>query len=76
MLAISPRRRRVVGGGSHAADNKDVSLQVMVPAHIKREVSVRAAQEGATQRIIILTALRAIGFAIRDDELCDKRKTR
>jgi hypothetical protein len=55
---------------------KDVSLQVMVPASIKRQVSVRAAQEGSTQRTIVLTALRALGFAIADKDLQDKRKAR
>jgi len=48
----------------------------MVPARIKREVSVRAAQEGTTQRTIILRALKAIGFVVNDDEMCDKRKVR
>ena len=59
-----------------AAENKDVSLQVMVPARIKRQVSVRAAKEGSTQRAIILTALRAIGIEVNDKDLYDKRKVR
>jgi hypothetical protein len=48
----------------------------MVPARIKRQVSVRAAKEGSTQRAIILTALRAIGIAVNDKDLHDKRKAR
>jgi len=59
-----------------AAENKDVSLQVMVPARIKRQVSVRAAKEGSTQRAIILTGLRAIGIEVNDKDLYDKRKVR
>lgn len=55
---------------------EDISLQVMVPVHIKREVTLRAATEGTTQRAIILTALRSIGFAVSAEDLCDKRKTR
>ena len=55
---------------------EDVSLQVMVPTSIKRQVSVRAAKEGLTQRTIILMALRAIGFSIEDRDLHDKRKVR
>ncbi|MCK9189645.1 hypothetical protein [Acidithiobacillus sp.] len=74
MLAVFSRK--VADRDSAAADGKDVSLQVMVPVHIKREVSLRAAQEGMTQRTIILSALKAIGFAVKDDGLCDKRKTR
>lgn len=61
---------------SDAEDGRDVSLQVMVPTRIKREVSLRAAQEGMTQRTIILHALKAIGFMVKDDELCDRRKVR
>lgn len=51
-------------------------MQVMVPARIKREVSIRAAQEGTTQRTIILSALRATGFTVTDEDLLDKRKAR
>jgi len=56
--------------------DRDIALQVMVPARLKRQVSVRAAREGTTQRSIILTALRAIGFAVSEEDLCDKRKAR
>ena len=48
----------------------------MVPERIKRQVSVRAAQDGTTQRTIILTALRAIGLVVDERDLCDKRKVR
>ncbi|ACO79756.1 hypothetical protein AvCA_36090 [Azotobacter vinelandii CA] len=67
---------KVADRGSNDAESKDVSLQVMVPAHIKREVSLKAAQEGTTQRTIILSALKAVGFMVKDEELCDKRKMR
>lgn len=56
--------------------DKETALQVMVPSRLKRQVSVRAAQEGTTQRTIILSALRAVGFDIGEEELCDKRKVR
>ncbi|NJZ81595.1 hypothetical protein GO283_01613 [Ralstonia solanacearum] len=74
MLASSPESP--VERGDRSTGDKEASLQVMVPARIKREVSVRAAQEGTTQRTIILRALKAIGFVVNDDELCDKRKIR
>jgi len=48
----------------------------MVPARIKRQVSVRAAEEGSTQRAIILTALRSVGFEVHDKDPFDKRKVR
>lgn len=74
MPAHSPNKS--VARDSDAGEGKDVSLQVMVPAHIKREVSLRAAQEGTTQRTIILRALKTIGIMVKDHELCDRRKVR
>jgi hypothetical protein len=74
MPAHSPKK--AVTPDSDVEEGKDVSLQVMVPAHVKREVSLRAAQEGTTQRTIILRALKAAGIIVKDDELCDRRKVR
>lgn len=72
-----PRRARAPSEGTTTSPGeKDVSLQVMVPARLKRAVALKAASDGTTQRTIILTALRAIGLAVHDDELCDKRKVR
>ncbi len=74
-MSIGSSKKTADPDGTEAG-GKDVSLQVMVPMRIKREVSLRAAQEGATQRTVILRALKAIGFVVKDDELCDKRKQR
>jgi hypothetical protein len=74
MLAGSSKRS--VAHGNHAEDSRDVSLQVMVPARVKREVSLLAAQENTTQRTVILRALKSIGVMVEDDELCDRRKVR
>jgi hypothetical protein len=54
----------------------DVTLQVMVPAQVKRAIALRAANEGTTQRTVVLAALRAIGVPVRGDDLRDKRKAR
>lgn len=74
-MPVGSAKKAVVHVDRSAGD-KEASLQVMVPTRIKREVSVRAAQEGTTQRTIILRALKAIGFVVNDDELYDKRKIR
>lgn len=68
--------KKVISSNRRLQDDGAVPLQVMVPARIKREVSLRAAQEGTTQRTIILRALKAIGVVVKDDELCDRRKLR
>lgn len=65
--------------GTHDSDaegGRDVSLQVMVPARVKRKVSLRAVQEGTTQRTIILRALKTAGVMVKDEELYDRRKVR
>jgi hypothetical protein len=55
---------------------KDVALQVMVPASVKRAVNVMAAREGTTQRTIVLRALRGAGIPVSEDDLHDRRKDR
>jgi len=59
-----------------AESDRDVALQVMIPPDVKRELNVRAAKEGMTQRTVVLLALRAFGFEIPDDDLYDRRKSR
>ncbi len=76
MLPTSTRQVASPTGAKESPAARDVSLQVMVRARIKRPVSVRAAKEGSTQRTIILTALQEIGFQVADDDLRDKRKAR
>lgn len=55
---------------------RDAILQVMVPQALKTEIAVRAAAEGETQRSLVLRGLRAIGFAVPEAELLDRRKGR
>lgn len=74
MLVDSPKK--AIASDRRLQDEEAVPLQVMIPARIKREVSLRAAHEGTTQRTIILRALKAIGVVVNDDELCDQRKQR
>lgn len=59
-----------------AAASRDVALQVMVPASVKRAVTVLAAREGSTQRTIVLRALRGVGTPVPKDGLHDRRKDR
>lgn len=75
MTSVAPRSASTKRS-QPAAKDRDIALQVMVPARIKRQVSVRAAEEGTTQRTIVLTALRAIGIAVNEEDLCDKRRAR
>ena len=69
-LVVRVHQGKYHGGGAIDPFHRSVNSSAI------REVSLRAAQEGATQRTVILRALKAIGFVVKDDELCDKRKQR
>lgn len=69
-------KRTSTGGRGKASSMKDVALQVMVPASVKRAVNVMAAREGTTQRTIVLRALRGVGIPVSEDDLHDRRKDR
>ncbi len=66
---------RALTGKGQDPETKNIT-QPLEAARIKRQVSVRAAKEGSTQRAIILTGLRAIGIDVNDKDLQDKRKVR
>ena len=51
-------------------------LVAVVPESVKKELRARALKEGKTEKIILLEALKACGFAIDDQLLCDQRKLR
>lgn len=71
------KRQQRSGPASTSRPAKDdVALQVMVPPRLKKALGVRAAREGTTQRTIVLKALRAAGFEVAEEEMCDRRKVR
>jgi hypothetical protein len=55
------------------AQSKQVPIQVMVPADVRRQVAMMSAEQGQSIRTIVLTALRGIGIRIEDSELIDRR---
>lgn len=54
----------------------EVPLQVMVPASVRRQVTLLAAHDGQTVRAVVLKGLRAVGIAIADAEVEDRRTRR
>lgn len=50
------------------------AIQAYVPASVAKALNIRAAEEGGTVRTIILQGLKAIGVAVPDEELRDRRK--
>jgi len=72
---IQPRKIATAPGRVTGSDD-DVALQVMVPRRIKHALGVKAASEGTTQRTIVLRALKAFGFEVGENEICDRRKAK
>ena len=53
---------------------KEESLQLQIPASSKKELQLKAAQDGVTVRVVVLRALEAYGIAIPESELIDREK--
>ena len=73
---MSKPRQSTSGRSRKTLPSSDVALQVMVPPAVKLELNIRAAREGATQRTIVLEALKSIGLSVSDEDLHDRRKAR
>lgn len=55
---------------------KDVPLQVMVPAPVRRQLALLCAERGESMRTIVLRGLRTFGVEIDEAELVDRRGRR
>ena len=54
----------------------EVPLQVLIPEHIRRQLAVKAAEEGRSLRSLVLTALRALGIEVSEADIKGKRGRR
>lgn len=71
------RRPRPTGTAvTMEAIDKEVPLQVMVPNHVRRQVAIMSASEGASIRVLVLRALQAIGVEVPNSEMVDRRGRR
>lgn len=59
-----------------AASELEVPLQVLIPEHIRKQLAVKAAEEGRSLRALILSAIRNLGIAVTDEEIRGKRGRR
>jgi hypothetical protein len=58
------------------AAEPEVPLQVLVPKSIRKQLGVKAAEEGETLRALILRAVRGIGITVTDEQIAGKRGRR
>jgi hypothetical protein len=54
----------------------EVPLQVLIPEHIRRQLAVKAAEEGRSLRSLVLTALRGLGIDVSEADIKGKRGRR
>ena len=56
------------------ADEPDRKITLTLPAAVVRELKGRMAAEETTMRALVLRALAETGYAVRADELRDRRR--
>jgi hypothetical protein len=54
----------------------EVPLQVLIPEHVRRQLAVKAAEEGRSLRSLVLTALRGLGIDVSEADIKGKRGRR
>ena len=55
------------------AEEREVPLQVLIPESIRRQLGVKAAEEGRSLRELVLTAIRSLGIDVTDAQIKGKR---
>src|SRR5579872_4014681 len=55
---------------------QEVPLQVLIPEHVRRQLAMKAAEEGRSLRSLVLTALRELGLDVSEADIKGKRGRR
>ena len=59
-----------------AAIEPEVPLQVLIPASIRKQLALKAAEEGKSLRALVLGAIRSLGITVTDADIKGKRGRR
>jgi hypothetical protein len=54
----------------------EVPLQVLIPASIRKQLAMKAAEEGQSLRALMLRAIRSLGVTVTDADIKGKRGRR
>ena len=54
-------------------NSKEVPLQVMVPAAVRKQVALMSIERGENLRTLVLRALKGLGITVPESELVDRR---
>lgn len=63
-------------GTNPAGGSREVPIQVMVPANVRRQIALMGADQGESIRTLVLRGLQAIGIDVPASELGDRRGRR
>lgn len=61
---------------AQAARSPELSLSTKVPVYVMKQLRLRSAEQGVTIRNLLLLALQAQGFTVREDDITDERRRR
>jgi hypothetical protein len=61
---------------SSPAIEPEVPLQVLIPASIRKQLALKAAEEGKSLRALVLGAIRSLGITVTDADIRGKRGRR
>jgi hypothetical protein len=71
MPAAEPAAHRAAPAAP--AVEAEVPLQVLIPAGIRKQLALKAAEEGQTLRALVLRAIRSLGVTVTDADIKGKR---
>jgi hypothetical protein len=54
----------------------EVPLQVLIPAGIRKQLALKAAEDGESLRALVLRGIRGLGIAVTDADIKGKRGRR
>ena len=60
-------------GRAGAAVEAEVPLQVLIPASVRKQLALKAAEEGQSLRALVLQAIRSLGITVTDADIRGKR---
>ena len=63
-------------GKQASVPEPEVPLQVLIPASIRKQLALKAAEEGQSLRALMLRAIRSLGIAVTDSDILGKRGRR
>lgn len=73
VMGEQERLGRAPADESGDVEEAEVSLQVIVPAHVKHALDLHAVQTGRTRRALVLEALRSLGIEVTDRDIAGRR---